>query len=163
MSCNCRYCQIRKKSPEVQYAYLSGQIEIVEMILKTFEKQKIDFDFTKLDEGEKPNLNELGCVAFDINMGNNAGIDYLEKEYPELKQFWEKEEKMKENIPELLAENQRLKEQLDREVKINKKMKSCLGAFARRDNWKAIEGCADWLFLLDPLMAEETLKEIEEV
>ena len=81
-----------KKSPEVQYAYLSGQIEIVEMILKTFEKQKIDFDFTKLDEGEKPNLNELGCVAFDIKMGSDAGIDYLEKKYPKLKQFWEKEE-----------------------------------------------------------------------
>lgn len=49
MSCNCRYCQIRKKSPEVQYAYLSGQIEMADIILKTFEKQKIDFDFTKLE------------------------------------------------------------------------------------------------------------------
>ena len=61
----------------------------------------------------------------------------------------------------LKEENQRLKAQLDREIKINRKMKSCLSAFARRDNWKAIEGCADWLFLLDPLMAEETLKEID--
>ena len=60
-----------------------------------------------------------------------------------------------------VEENERLKEQLDREIKINRKMKSCLSAFARRDNWKAIEGCADWLFLLDPLMAEETLKEID--
>lgn len=60
-----------------------------------------------------------------------------------------------------VKENERLKEQLDREIKINRKMKSCLSAFARRDNWKAIEGCADWVFLLDPLMAEETLKEID--
>ena len=62
---------------------------------------------------------------------------------------------------DLVAENQRLKKQLDKEIHINRKMKSCLSAFARRDNWKAIEGCADWLFLLDPLMAEETLKEID--
>lgn len=67
----------------------------------------------------------------------------------------------KQTIEDLKAENQRLKAQLDKEIHINRKMKSCLSAFARRDNWKAIEGCADWLFLLDPLMAEETLKEIE--
>lgn len=38
--CNCRLCQLRDKSPEVQYAYLSGQLEMAEMILKTFEKEK---------------------------------------------------------------------------------------------------------------------------
>lgn len=64
-------------------------------------------------------------------------------------------------IKEQKEDIERLQAQLDREIHINRKMKSCLSAFARRDNWKAIEGCADWLFLLDPLMAEETLKEID--
>ena len=59
-----------------------------------------------------------------------------------------------------VKENERLKEQLNKEIHINRKMKSCLFAFARRDNWKAIEGCADWLFLLDPLMVEETSLDI---
>lgn len=62
---------------------------------------------------------------------------------------------------EVEQRNIHLQAQLDREIKINRKLKNCLSAFARRDNWKAIEGCADWLFLLDPLMAEETLKEID--
>lgn len=65
------------------------------------------------------------------------------------------------DIFDILDQNTRLQKQLDREIHINRKMKKCLSAFARRDNWKAIEGCADWLFLLDPLMAEETLKEID--
>ena len=64
-------------------------------------------------------------------------------------------------IKEQKEDIERLQAQLDREIKINRKMKSCLSAFARRDNWKAIEGCPDWMFLLDPLMAEETLKEID--
>lgn len=67
------------------------------------------------------------------------------------------------NLQEVIKQNKRLQAELDKEIHINRKMKSCLSAFARRDNWKAIEGCADWVFLLDPLMAEETLKEIEEV
>lgn len=87
-------------------------------------------------------------MKIEMEAGKNIQLDHIK-------------EIMKENIPELLAENQRLKAQLDREIHINRKMKSCLSAFARRDNWKAIDGCADWLFLLDPLMAEETLKEID--
>jgi hypothetical protein len=89
-------------------------------------------------------------MKLEMQAGSNIQLDHIKKI-------------MKENIPDLLAENQRLKVQLDREIHINRKMRKCLSAFARRDNWKAIEGCADWLFLLDPLMAEETLKEIEEM
>lgn len=43
---------------------------------------------------------------------------------------------MKQSIPDLLAENQRLKEQLDREIKINRKMKSVLKEYADKDNWE---------------------------
>ena len=48
-------------------------------------------------------------------------------------QFDHIKEIMKENIPELLAENQRLKEQLDREIKINRKMKRALEVYTDPD------------------------------
>ena len=101
-------------------------------------------------------------MKLEMEAGRNIQLDHL-NEFITNPQDCESIyiDALKRGNKDLVEENQRLKEQLDREIHINRKMKSCLSAFARRDNWKAIEGCADWLFLLDPLMAEETLKEID--
>ena len=90
MTCNCRSCQINKKSPEVRYAYYTAKYETAKHILKVFEKQGIKFSFTELANGKK-GLNELGCIAYDDVIAYSVGIMELVEEHPELKNFWKKE------------------------------------------------------------------------
>ena len=52
-------------------------------------------------------------MKLEMKAGRNIQLDHIK-------------EIMKQNIPDLLAENQRLKEQLDREIHINRKMKNAI-------------------------------------
>lgn len=126
-------------------------------------KQTLDKHFPNKWIQKMCSFGSYICIFWDVDkkrIFHEFSIDELDKcidldfLFVNLKEQYNYEDK---------CEILRLKAQLDREIHINRKMKSCLSAFARRDNWKAIEGCADWLFLLDPLMAEETLKEIKEM
>lgn len=74
-------------------------------------------------------------MKIEMEAGRNIQLDHIK-------------EIMKENIPELLAENQRLKAQLDREIHINRKMKKVLEIEADDKN---------------NILARDTLKEIEEM
>lgn len=71
----------------------------------------------------------------------------------------------RQTIEDLKAENQRLKEQLDREIKINRKMKRALEKYADNMNW-----CVDrysnkykkWARCEDGFkLAKQVLKEID--
>lgn len=61
-------------------------------------------------------------MKLEMQAGSNIQLDHIK-------------EIMKENIPDLLAENQRLKAQLDREIHINRKMKNALEKYVLPENY----------------------------
>lgn len=79
-------------------------------------------------------------MKIEMEAGRNIQLDHIK-------------EIMKENIPDLLAENQRLKAQLDREIHINRKMKNTLEVYANIGNW------ASYGYEL----AQQALEQIEEM
>jgi hypothetical protein len=95
-------------------------------------------------------------MKLEMQAGSNIQLDHIK-------------EIMKENIPDLLAENQRLKAQLDREIHINRIMKRTLGVYAtgKFDPHRFEEG--DYAYATDVRsldngdLAKETLKQIEEM
>ncbi len=109
-SCNCFTCR-HKDEPRVVAGYLQGYIDASDWFINWAEKNKIklgsiaDDDLGGIYAQMKCNRDESGCLL---------------EEFPDL-------EKPIENLE---AENQRLKEQLDREIKINRKMKSALEKYA---------------------------------
>lgn len=92
-------------------------------------------------------------MKLEMQAGSNIQLDHIKKI-------------MKENIPDLLAENQRLKAQLDREIHINRKMKKALEKYVEvgylevlpRPKLVCDNPCIDM-----GLFAREALKQIEEM
>ena len=85
-------------------------------------------------------------MKLEMQAGSNIQLDHIK-------------EIMKENIPDLLAENQRLKAQLDREIHINRKMKKALELYAEPDCLYYIATRKEDFYKL----AKKVLKEIEEM
>lgn len=100
------------------------------------------YDYDRLSEKDKQ--------KYQILDGSPNGRVYIDKE-------------------NLIAENQRLKEQLDREIKINRKMKNALEKYADLKNWRCdtITGFQSvWQGGVDDeqtgnITAQQVLKEIE--
>ena len=83
-------------------------------------------------------------MKIEMEAGRNIQLDHIK-------------EIMKENIPELLAENQRLKEQLDREIHINRIMLNAINFYANKNFWYDRDDESGWE------VAQQTLKQIEEM
>lgn len=146
-NCNCFTCRHRDE-PRVVAGYLQGYIDASDWFINWAEKNKIklgsiaDDDLGGIYAQMKCNRDESGCLLED---------------FPDL-------EKPIENLE---AENQRLKEQLDREIKINRKMKSALEVYAtgKFDPNRFEEG--DYAYATDIRsldngdLAKEVLKEID--
>ena len=103
-------------------------------------------------------------MKLEMQAGSNIQLDHIK-------------EIMKENIPDLLAENQRLKVQLDREIHINRIMKKALEKYAKipnepiyistgkeiiKEERKLIPFKVENSVIISQL-AQETLKQIEEM
>ena len=93
-------------------------------------------------------------MKLEMQAGSNIQLDHIK-------------EIMKENIHDLLAENKRLKAQLDREIHINRIMKKALEVYADNINWGVdlhSNKYKKWLKPEDGFkLAQQTLKEIEEM
>ena len=130
-SCNCFTCR-HKDEPRVVAGYLHGYIDASDWFINWAKKNKIklgsiaDDDLSGIYAQMKCNRDESGCLLED---------------FPDL-------EKPIENLE---AENQRLKEQLDREIKINRIMKSALKKYA--DPFNDMQPVNE--------LAKQVLKEIE--
>ena len=113
-SCNCFTCR-HKDEPRVISGYLQGYIDASDWFINWAEKNKIklgsiaDDDLGGIYAQMKCNRDESGCLL---------------EEFPDL-------EKPIENLE---AENQRLQAQLDREIHINRKMKSALKQIASEND-----------------------------
>lgn len=114
-SCNCFTCRHRDE-PRVVAGYLQGYIEASDWFINWAEKNKIKLGSIADDD--------LGGIYAQMKCNRDESSCLLE-DFPDL-------EKPIENLE---VENQRLKEQLDREIKINRKMKSALEKYANEYCW----------------------------
>lgn len=88
--CNCKACQVSKKSLLEKYAYFYAQHEDAKYVLQTLIKAGVKPSFTKLNE-EDP-LNELACVMNDQETATACFLAEAEEKHPELKDWIKNED-----------------------------------------------------------------------
>ena len=166
-SCNCFTCR-HKDEPRVVAGYLHGYIDASDWFINWAEKNKIklgsiaDDDLGGIYAQMKCNRDESGCLLGDF--------PDLENETSKMNEFVTNPEDYEsimsysfEQTKEIYKENQRLKNELDKQIKDNRKLVKTLKVYANTEPYVLKED--DWgKQVLDiRKIAQDVLKEVEEI
>lgn len=85
--CDCIYCQLDERPLKEQYIFYKVQLETANYVLGCLEEAGIEFSFAELNNNVNP-LNTLGCVMWDQQVGAATALGDLEKNHPELVNYF---------------------------------------------------------------------------